>query len=137
MPISARSLENYQVEIQTGTHTFISDEPVGIGDGAGPEPFQLLLSALGSCTIITLQMYARRKQWPLEGVEADLDIASVQVVNSDGSKTRKSQILINLTVHGSLTPEQISRIEEIAARCPVHRTLLGNMSIQTNVGNKP
>lgn len=137
MPISARSLQNYQVEIRTDTHTFISDEPAGIGDGAGPEPFQLLLSALASCTIITLQMYARRKQWPLEGVVADLDIASVQVINSDGSKTRKSQILMNLTVHGPLTPEQLSRIEEIASRCPVHRTLMGEISIQTNVGNKP
>ena len=134
MSVTARSLTNYQVEIRAGSHTFISDEPVGIGDDAGPGPFDLLLGALASCTIITLHMYARRKSWPLERVEMSLDMRSIENV-IDGDKVRSSMIDTRLTFHGPLTPEQTKRLEEIAERCPIHRTLRGEIGISTTVSN--
>ena len=129
MSITARSRTRYQVEIQAGNHQFISDEPLGVGDDAGPSPFDLLLSSLASCTIITLQMYAGRKQWPLEGVDLRLDIQSVEEVAPDGNKHRSSVIEMDLSFSGNLTQEQIQRLNEIATRCPVHRTLTGDVKI--------
>jgi len=135
MTVTARSLKNYQVEIDAGSHHFISDEPAGIGDDAGPSPFDLLLSGLASCTIITLQMYARRKNWPLEKVEAELDIRSAELRDVDGIKRRSSHIHISLTFHGPLSTEQISRLSDISTRCPVHLTLMGDIKITHTVSN--
>lgn len=133
MAITARSLENYQVEINAGNHRFISDEPAGIGDDAGPCPYDLLLSALASCTIITLHMYARRKNWPLERVELAMDIQHQEP--PAGGKERGSLIQANVTFHGPLSAEQLRRLGDIAARCPVHRTLLGEIQIHVTVSN--
>lgn len=141
MAITARSQKNYQVEIQAGRHTFISDEPAGVGDDAGPGPFDLLLSALASCTIITLHMYARRKNWPLERVELSMLMQSEVIPapsTGDGSgdtKARRSWIEGQLTFHGALSSEQMKRLEEIASRCPVHRTLRGEIYINFHVQN--
>lgn len=135
MAIKARSLENYQVEIIGGNHSFIADEPVGIGDDAGPCPFDLLLAAIASCTVITLHMYARRKEWPLEQVEISMDIHSRETLAADGSKSRQSLIETELTFHGALTGEQIKRLEEIAGHCPVTRTVTGEIQISHKVTN--
>lgn len=132
--ISAHSRSKYQVDIQAGNHHFISDEPAGIGDDAGPSPFDLLLSGLASCTIITLHMYANRKNWPLEKVDMEASIRSVET-QTDGNKTRNSVIDTQLTFHGPLTTEQLVRLGEIASRCPVHRTLKGEIQILTRVIN--
>ena len=129
MSITARSRSRYQVEIQAGNHQFISDEPAGVGDDAGPNPFDLLLSSLASCTIITLQMYAGRKQWPLEGVEVKLDIRSVEELAPDGNKHRSSVIEMDLSFDGPLSMEQVERLNEISTRCPIHRTLTGEVKI--------
>jgi putative redox protein len=130
MTITAHSLKNYQVEIRAGNHIFLSDEPTGIGDDKGPGPFDLLLSSLASCTIITLQMYARRKDWPLELVEAEVFILEDQSIPNCLNETCH-QIAINLKLHGPLSAEQIVRLEEIASRCPVHRFLKGDIQILT------
>lgn len=135
MAITARSATNYQVEITSGKHTFVSDEPVGVGDDAGVCPFDLVLSGLASCTIITLEMYARRKNWPLEQVKLVMDVSSREILAEDGSKSRSSVIESRLTFFGPLTVEQIRRLEEIADHCPVHRMLIGDLSIQTSVSN--
>jgi putative redox protein len=135
MAIIARSATNYQVEISAGKHTFLSDEPLDTGDDAGPSPFDMVLSGLASCTIITLKMYARRKNWPLERVELVMDVSSREVLAGDGSKSRSSVIESRLTFFGPLTVEQIRRLEEIADRCPVHRMLIGDLSIQSSVSN--
>lgn len=135
MTITARSTINYQVEILAGNHRFISDEPAGVGDDAGPCPFDLLLSALGSCMVITLEMYAKRKNWPLESAAISLDIQSVEQRLEDGSKTRSSMIENKLTLNGPLTVEQRQRLLEIAGHCPVHRTLLGQIEIKTNLAD--
>lgn len=135
MSVQARSLKNYQVEIQAGNHRLISDEPIGVGDDAGPNPFDLLLSGLASCTVITLQMYARRKGWPLEGVSMTADLRSAEQIAEDGSKHRSSVIEMDLSFQGDLSPEQIRRLEEIALRCPVHRTLTGDIQIFARVSD--
>lgn len=133
MSITARSLNHYQVEIQAGTHTFLSDEPVGIGEDTGPSPFNLLLGGLASCTIITLKMYAQRKGWPLEGIQMTVDLNSTETRTPDGIKKRSSVIETRFVFSGSLTPEQTARLEEIANRCPVHRTLTGDIQILSSV----
>lgn len=135
MPIYARSLRKYQVEIDAGAHRYLSDEPPGIGDGAGPSPFDLILSGLASCTIITLQMYAARKQWPLEKFEAEYEINSVEVRDSDDVKRRSSHIHSRLTFYGPLTPEQIRRLDDISTRCPVRLALSGDIKITHQVRN--
>lgn len=134
MSVTANSLTNYQVHIEAGRHAFISDEPLGVGDDAGPSPFDLLLSSLASCTIITLHMYAQRKSWPLERVEMKLQLAAPEppIGSSDQMITT---ILTRLTFHGDLTEEQIRRLEQIAAKCPVHKALRGDIQIQIAVSN--
>ena len=72
MILTAKSSTNVQVHIKAGCHEIIADEPLGVGDDAGPDPYSLLLSSLAACTIMTVQMYARRKDWPLENVELSL-----------------------------------------------------------------
>lgn len=134
MSIVARSLKNYQVEITAGSHTFISDEPQDVGDDAGPNPYDLLLSSLGACVVITLHMYARRKNWPLESVEVALDLYSIEArecadCNHLPPDTRVAMIEKKLSFQGDLTTEQIARLHEISDRCPVHRTLTGEIKI--------
>lgn len=133
MAVIARSLKNYQVEITAGNHTFRSDEPLGVGDDTGPDPFNLVLSGLASCTIITVQMYAQRKKWPLEGMTAQVGMRSEEIIAPDGNKTRTSIIEMRLHFTGPLTVEQHKRLEEIADRCPVHRMLTGQISITSTV----
>jgi putative redox protein len=119
--------QKYTQEISAGRHLFTGDEPVDNGgEDLGPTPYQLLLSSLGTCTSITLQMYARRKDWPLEAVEV-----SVQGQRPRGAKAGEPEYNIGVTINleGPLTPEQRDRLLEIAGRCPVKRTLTGRIQI--------
>ena len=141
MSVIARSLQNYQVQITAGRHSFVADEPVGLGDDAGPSPYDLLLSALGACTIMTLHMYADRKGWPLAGVEVELSTRKAHGADCEVCETdpdaRIDLIERRMTVSGDLTPEQVQRLHEIAEKCPVHRTLAGDIVIQTEMEHTP
>ncbi len=115
----------YSVTLQNGRHTFSADEPreLGGGDG-GPAPDELLEAALASCTAITLRMYADRKKWPVAGLEV-----TVTLERTEG----KSMFTRNIQVNGTIDETQRQRLLEIAKACPVSKTLLGEISIESHV----
>ncbi|HJQ67922.1 MAG TPA: OsmC family protein [Blastocatellia bacterium] len=120
-------------EITAGSHNFYADEPREVGGSdAGPDPYSLLLAALGACTSMTLQLYARRKEWPLERVEVSLRHDHVHAIDCQECSTKEGKIsrierYISLT--GPLSDEQKERLLEIAKRCPVHKTLTSEVFI--------
>ena len=123
----------YQTRINTGDLAFIGDEPEASGgDGLGPGPYDLLLAALGHCTVLTILLYARRKGWPVEGVSARASHERLVVEEeTDGEIVRRKveRILQEITLQGDLDEAQRARLVEIAGKCPVHRTLTGELEI--------
>jgi len=125
----------YAQTIRAGRHTFVADEPESIGGGdRGPTPYDLLLAALGSCTAITLRMYADRKRWPLDRVTVELRHERDHAEDCDGCdgqdrRIERAQRRVRLT--GGLDDRQRQRLLEIADRCPVHRTLTGRVEVRT------
>ena len=127
----------FEQTITAGAHRFVGDEPVASGGGdAGPNPYDLLLAALGTCTSMTVTLYARRKLWPLERVEVALSHSRVHAedcADCEGGKRRLERIERRITLTGPLSDEQKSRLLEIAEKCPVHRTLTGEIDIRTSL----
>lgn len=129
------SLKNLQNEARYGDgQTFLIDEPRDVGgDGAGPDPFTLLLSALGGCVSMTVTMYARRKSWPLERVTVTLQQERIHA--KDCAECERDQdafvhrIQRTIQLEGPLTEEQKTRLMEIAHKCPVHKTLSSQIVI--------
>lgn len=110
-------------DITIGEFRLRADEPIDKGGAdTGPEPHELLLSALGACTSMTLRLYAERKGWPLQRV-----VVTLRGAPADGKYVIARQILLE----GELDAEQRQRLLEIAGKCPVHRTLTGEVSIET------
>lgn len=109
-------------------HSWLADEPVEAGGtGSGPTPEHLLLSALGACTSITVQMYAARKQWPLEAVKVELQF------NPDGKPSLGTDLTRGITLQGPLSAEQRERLLQIANACPIHKVLSGEIRIATRL----
>lgn len=122
----------YQQQVTAGPHTLIADEPVSMGGGdAGPAPFDYLLTALGACTSMTLRMYAELKKLPLERVSVALTHEKIEIEG----KGKIDRIRRAIRLEGDLTPEQRARMLEIANRCPVHRTLSGNLEIDSSLSS--
>ena len=118
----------FQVEIRATGVTLLADEPVEVGGlGSGPTPYDLLGSALGACTVMTLRLYADRKSWPLRS-------AAVRVLHSRSGKDRFAREIV---LEGSLTLEQRRRLLEIANRCPVHQALEGGVELVTVLAELP
>lgn len=117
----------FTTEILAGKHSFIADEPTSVGgDDLGPSPYDLLVSALGACTAMTMKMYAERKGWNLQEVRVHLEHSHVYVEDQSkvGEKGAKiDQIERVIEMEGSLDESQRKRLMEIADRCPVHRTM--------------
>ena len=116
---------DYATAITTGHHKLTVDEgPELGGKDAGPAPYDLLSSALGACTVITLRMYAERKQWPVTAVHADVNFVR------EGDKQHIDRVL---TIEGNVDAEQKKRMAEIAERTPVTLTLKRSLEIRTTL----
>lgn len=119
---------NLRNEVRYGAgHTFTTDEPVAAGgEDAGPDPYTLLLSALGSCISMTVTLYARRKQWPLEQVTVRLRQGRIHSKDCQECEVQAEgyihRIERSVSFTGPLTDEQRTRLREIAHKCPVHKT---------------
>jgi uncharacterized OsmC-like protein len=122
-------------EIVAGSHRLKGDEPLPEGGtDTGPSPYDLLLAALGSCTSMTVAMYARRKGWPLDRVTVHLRHGKIHAEDCADCETREGmldQIERDIKFSGSLTAEQRAKLLEIADKCPVHRTLTSEIKIRT------
>jgi putative redox protein len=129
------SLRNLQNEVRYGeNHILITDEPVATGgEDAGPDPYTLLLAALGSCISMTTTLYAKRKAWPLERVTVRLRNERTHA-NDCVECTRTTEGYVHriqraVSFEGELTDEQRARLQEIAHKCPVHKTLMSEIVI--------
>jgi len=124
-------------EVSIAPHRLRSDEPASVGGtDTGPDPYELLLAALGSCTSMTLALYARRKQWPLQAVTVKLRHSKVNAADCESSETKEGlldHIDRAVELAGPLSEEQRARLLEIADKCPVHRTLTSEIVIQTRL----
>ena len=118
----------YAVTISVSGHDLQGDEPVSSGGkNIGPAPYDLLLSALGECTVMTVRWYAEQQKWPLEKVEARL------THHKEGKTDHFTKEVI---LYGeSLTPDQRTKLIEVSGKCPVQRTLEGTPVIQTKAAS--
>ncbi len=133
--VTVTSLQDLQNEVRYGAdHAFTTDEPLEAGGhDAGPDPYTLLLAALGSCISMTTRLYARRKDWPLERVTVRLRQRRLHA--KDCQECERStegfvhRIERTVSFEGELTDEQRARLQEIAHKCPVHKTLSSEIVI--------
>lgn len=127
-------------EVVSGKHNLRADEPVNVGGSdAAPGPYDYLLIALGVCISMTVGLYARRKQWPLENIIVSLRHSRIHAKDCEECETKEGrldQIETEIELTGSLTAEQHTKLMEIAAKCPVHRTLKSEINIRLQTAYK-
>ena len=122
----------WRVDISDGAHQWHGDEPASVGGGdSAPDPMQQLCGALGTCTAITVQMYAQRKQWPLTGIEVTVTM-NPSGKPADGA-TEFARVI---RLDGALDDEQRARLLDIANKCPTHRILSGTIRIATGLSSR-
>jgi putative redox protein len=127
MHASAHQRENFRHDVNVRSHTITADEPKDHGgDDNGPSPQELLAASLASCTAVTMEMYARRKGWDVSGLTVDCEYTPAE----RGSPTR-FELVMKMPAH--LSDEQVERLQVIAAKCPVHRTLEGEVAFDERV----
>lgn len=133
--VIVRGRAGFAQEITAGQHRLPADEPTAVGGtDTGPSPYDLLLAALGSRTSMTIALYARRKQWPLEALTVRLRHARIHAVDCRDCETKEgmfARIEREIALSGLLTEEQRARLLEIANKCPVHRTLTSEIRIES------
>ena len=125
---------SFKQEIVAGRHQLVADEPVSAGGGdAGNDPYDYLLASLGACTSMTVGLYARRKQFPLENITVSLRHSRIYAEDCEDCETKEGmldRIDVEIELTGSLTEAQHAKLMEIAAKCPVHRTLTSEINIR-------
>ncbi len=127
MRASARQRSKFTHDLKVRKHRMTADEPEDMGgDDMGPSPQELLAASLASCTAITIEMYAKRKGWNVDGLEVDCDYSPAE----RGAVTR-FQLVMKMPAH--LSEDQVERLQIIAAKCPVHRTLEGEVAFEERV----
>ena len=129
--------DGFVQEITAGPHHLRGDEPTSVGGtGTGATPYDFLLAALGSCTSMTMAMYARRKKWPLERVTVRLRHSRVHAEDCAVCETQNAMLTVidrEIALEGSLDEDQRARLLAIANRCPVHLTLSSRIDIRTTL----
>ncbi len=127
MKATATRADGFRHTLKIRHHELVSDEPADVGGtDEGPSPQELLAGGLAACTAVTMEMYAARKGWDIGGVEIDCEYAPAE----RGCPTRFSLVL---KLPQGLTDEQVDRLSTIAAKCPVHRTLEGEVMFDERV----
>jgi putative redox protein len=125
-------------DVVAGSHRLQADEPVSYGGGdAAPGPYDYLLIGLGVCTSMTIGLYARRKKLPLENIIVSLRHSRIHAKDCEECETREGmldRIEVEVQLTGTLTPEQHTKLMEIAGKCPVHRTLKSEIDIRIRQG---
>jgi putative redox protein len=117
----------WRADISGGRHRWHADEPASVGGAdTGPNPSQMICGALGACTVITVQMYAARKQWPLTGLEVTV-LKNPRGKPADGATELDRQIRLA----GELSAGQRERLLDVANKCPIHKLLSGTVRIAT------
>ncbi|MGH8446400.1 MAG: OsmC family protein, partial [Solimonas sp.] len=131
---------NYVRHLRLGPHFALADEPAELGgQDLGPNPYELLIAALGSCTSITVRMYADLKKLPLKRITVQLKHRKIHLqdcaecVQQPGKNVKIDEIERHITLEGDLTDEQRQRLLQIADRCPVHQTLKSDIRIVTSL----
>jgi putative redox protein len=127
MKASARQRTKFTHDLKVRMHQLTADEPEDQGgDDLGPSPQELLAASLASCTAITMEMYAKRKGWNVDGLEVDVDYLPAE----RGTVTR-FELVMKMPAH--LSEEQVDKLQVIAAKCPIHRTLEGEVAFDERV----
>ncbi len=126
----------YTSDVRLGRHRLIADEPTSVGgQDQGPNPYDLLLAALGTCTSMTIKMYADRKKWPVKNIRVHLDHAKVHAEDCENCETKQGKIDVidrEVELIGDLDDAQRAKLMEIADKCPVHRTLHSEIKVRTS-----
>ncbi|WP_158840776.1 bifunctional alpha/beta hydrolase/OsmC family protein [Polaribacter sp. L3A8] len=129
--------DNFTTSIQTKNHSFIADEPTSVGgNDFGPSPYDFLSAGLAACTVMTLKMYAERKKWDLQEVFVYITYSKKHSDDLDidvEKPTRYDYLKKKLNFIGNLDDNQKQRLKEIAAKCPVHKTLQSEIIIETEL----
>ena len=134
------SARSFRQEVVASKHSLVADEPVSAGGSdAGPDPYDYLLTALGVCTSMTVGLYARRKQFPLENITVSLSHSRIYAKDCEECETKEGmldRIDVELDLTGPLSAQQHDKLIEIAAKCPVHRTLTSEINIRLRPAQK-
>ena len=130
--VKSKNSGSYQQEIKTPSHTFVADvNAASGGTEAGPDPHELLLGALGACTSITLQMFAKRRGWELKDVSVNLSEEKIDDPENPGRQI--SKITRQIEVKGDFNQEQLEALGVAADKCQIHKLLTGSKKIESNV----
>ncbi len=137
--VTGRTADGFACKVQSGSHQWIADEPPNVGGkDTGPDPYAHLCAALGTCTVMTLNMYARHKKLPVEQVTTQVSHTRIHAKDCQDCEKTDGKIDVlqrQIGITGNLTDAQRQRMLEIADRCPVHRTLENEIKVDTHLAD--